>query len=34
MGAYCGLGRLQPSEVEGSLKDHQRAVAIAREIAQ
>lgn len=34
MSAYCGMGRLQPNEVEGSFKDYQRAVAIAREIAQ
>lgn len=33
MGAYCGLGRLQPGDVEGCFKDHQRAMAIAQEIA-
>lgn len=34
MGAYCGLGRLEPEKVEGSFRDHQRAVAIANIIDQ
>ena len=32
LGAYCGLGRLVPEQVEGIFTDHLRAVAIARDV--
>ncbi len=34
LGAYCGLGRLDPEEVEPSFHDHLRAVEIARSVSQ
>ena len=34
LGAYCGLGRLEPEAVKGSFADHLRALEIAREVSQ
>ena len=33
LGAYCGLGRLEPEQVEPSFRDHLRALEIARDVA-
>ena len=33
LGAYCGMGRLEPEAVPGSFKDHVKAVEIARRVS-
>ena len=33
LGAYCGLGRLAPDDVEESFADHLRAIEIARQVS-
>lgn len=32
LGAYCGLGRLDPTQVAGNFDDHREAVAIAERV--
>jgi len=34
LGAYCGLGRLEPEQVAGNFQDHLRAVSIAQELSE
>ena len=34
LGAYCGLGRLEPEDVETSFADHLRALEVGREVRQ